>query len=240
MQSGIHLRWPAAWRFNFPHYHTMNSIPLLTIIAIVATAVHCIADEARTERIEFAAGESSAAVTGKVKGRDSVLYQLKAKVGQYLTVSLDTTNESADFNIYMSGQSPGDEALFASAMSNQGRKFTGQLNQSGDHSISVFLNRAARRREETANFTLHVSITEEPPVQAAEEKPATDPVPQKVVDDCFAALRKMVGDKSMTVISQKRGEASFIIDVKVEGAEKPWRCFHDGTQCTGTEYQGEG
>ena len=44
----------------------------------------------------------------------------------------------------------------------------------------------------------------------------------------------------MKVISAKRGETSFIIDVKFEGVEKPWRCFHDGSNCTGTEYQGEG
>ncbi len=222
------------------HYHTMNSIPLLTTIALVSMAIPSMADETHTERIEFAAGKTSAKITGKVTGRDTVLYQLKAKVGQHLTVSLDTNNESADFNLYIPDRSPGDEALFASAMSSQGRKFSGQLIQSGDHSITVFLNRAAGRREETASFTLHVSITDKPPVEAAEEKPASGPVPQKVVDDCLAALRKLVGDKPMTVLTQKRGEASFIIDVKVEGAEKPWRCFHDGTQCTGTEYQGEG
>jgi starvation-inducible outer membrane lipoprotein len=70
---------------------------------------------------------------------------------------------------------------------------------------------------------------------------ATEPVPQKVIDDCLAVLRNQVGQQTgMKVISAKRGESSFIIDVKVDSAEKPWRCFHDGTKCTGTEYQGEG
>ena len=76
--------------------------------------------------------------------------------------------------------------------------------------------------------------------QPAVEVPATGPVPQKVTDDCLAALRKMVGERGMQVISARRGESCFIVEVWVEGVEKPWRCFHDGTECFGTEYQGEG
>ena len=44
----------------------------------------------------------------------------------------------------------------------------------------------------------------------------------------------------MKVIVARRGEASFIVDVNVVGAVAPWQCYHDGTKCTGTEYQGEG
>ncbi len=65
-------------------------------------------------------------------------------------------------------------------------------------------------------------------------------VPQNVINDCLATLRGQVGSKPMTVLSSRRGENSYIVDVQVAGAEKPWRCFHDGTKCTGTEYQGEG
>ena len=87
---------------------------------------------------------------------------------------------------------------------------------------------------------LNVGVTDKHPGEHVEEKPAGGAVPQKVVDDCLAALRKQIGDKKMKVISKKRGEASFIVDVQAEGVEKPWRCFHDGSKCTGTEYQGEG
>ena len=66
-----------------------------------------------------------------------------------------------------------------------------------------------------------------------EEKPATGPVPEKVIADCLASLRKLVGGKAMKVLSARRSEAGFIIDVKVDGAQKPWRCFHDGNKCTG-------
>ncbi|MDF1853674.1 MAG: hypothetical protein P1U85_22765 [Verrucomicrobiales bacterium] len=73
-----------------------------------------------------------------------------------------------------------------------------------------------------------------------EEGPATDPVPQKVIDDCLAKLKTQIPDREMKVISARRGETSFIVDVEVTGVPEPWRCYHDGTNCTGTEYQGEG
>ncbi len=74
----------------------------------------------------------------------------------------------------------------------------------------------------------------------AEEKLATGAVPKKVIDDCLTALRNQIGREGMKVLRSRRGENSFVVDVKVEGAANPWRCFHDGTKCTGTEYQGEG
>ena len=219
----------------------MNHRLLLPILALAcASALPASADETRTEVVKFERGKSSAVISGKITGRESVIYKLNARDGQFLKVSLVPDKESADFNIYIPGRGPGDEALFASAMSTVGRKYTGQLYKTGDHSISVFLNRAAARRGESANYKLHLSITDKAPA-AGEEKPATGPVPQKVIDDCLTALRKQLGNETgMKVISAKRGETSFIIDVKADTAEKPWRCFHDGTKCTGTEYQGEG
>lgn len=73
-----------------------------------------------------------------------------------------------------------------------------------------------------------------------EEKPATGPVPRKVINDCIDALQKQIPDRDIMLISARRGEASYIVDLAVRGVAKPWRCYHDGTQCTGTEYQGEG
>ncbi len=213
-----------------------------TLISAIVCSVFitcAIADET-VKRIEFAHGESKTVISGKITGQESVLYKLNAKDGQFLNVSLTTDKESADFNLYIPGRGPGDEALFASAMSTVGRSYTGQLYKTGDHSISVFLNRNAARKGVTASYKLHVSITDKPPGTGKEEKPATDEVPQKIIDECLAALRKQVGDKKMKVLHSKRGETSFIIDVEVTGAQKPWRCFHDGTKCTGTEYQGEG
>lgn len=215
---------------NFRHF-----LPVLAVA--VATVLPASADETRTKVVKFERGRSSTVITDKITGHESVVFKLNARDKQFLKISLRPDNQSADFNIYIPGRGPGDEALFTSTTG--GREYTGQLYKTGDHSISVFLNRAAARRGETAKFDLVISVTDKPPAQ--EEKPATGAVPQKVIDDCLKALRKIVGHETgMKVIKAKRGETSFIIDVRVDSAEKPWRCFHDGTKCTGTEYQGEG
>jgi hypothetical protein len=78
------------------------------------------------------------------------------------------------------------------------------------------------------------------PRTAETERPSTSAVPEKVIDDCLVELREQIPDRDMKVIRARRGEGSFIIDVEVKGVPKPWRCYHDGTSCTGTEYQGEG
>lgn len=209
-----------------------------TALAAALLPVVAIADQTHTHRIEFEKGKSSATVTGKVSGHDTVLYKIKAHNRQFLKVTFKPDKASAGYNIYIPGRGPGDEALHISETG--GNDYLGQLYKTGDHTISVFLNRADARRGATANFTLHVSVTDKQP-GAAEEKPVAGAVPRKVIDDCLAALRKQVGNETgMKVIEARRGENSFIIDVRVDSAEKPWRCFHDGTKCTGTEYQGEG
>jgi hypothetical protein len=209
---------------------------LSAFVAILPVAA--LADQTTTHRVQFAAGKASATLTGKVSGGDTVLYKLNAKNGQFLKVTFKPDKESAGYNIYIPGRGPGDEALHISETG--GREYLGQLYKTGDHTISVFLNRNAARKGVTANYTLHISVTDKAP-GAGEEKPATGEVPKKVIDDCLQALRKQLGNETgMKVIKAKRGENSFIIDVRVDSAEKPWRCFHDGSKCTGTEYQGEG
>lgn len=212
-------------------------IRILTSSIIGAVLVTAAAAEQTTKRIEFERGKSEAIVSGKISGRDDVLYKLNARDGQFLLVEMLPGVKGADFNIFIPSRGPGEEALYNS--STGGRKYLGQLYKSGNHSILVYQNRAAARRGETAEYKMLVRVTNDKP--AEEEVPATGPVPQKVIDDCLAALRKQVGNEAgLKVLKAERGENSFIIDVRVEGAEKPWRCFHDGGKCTGTEYQGEG
>jgi hypothetical protein len=212
-----------------------RSLALLILPALLPGSLS--AQESTTKRIQFERGTSQAIVAGKITGREDVVYRLNARDGQFLQVEMLPGVKGADFNIFIPGRGPGDEALYNS--STGGRKYLGQLYKSGDHSILVYQNRAAARRGETAAYRMLVRVTNEKP--AAEEVPATGPVPQKVIDDCLVALRKQVGNTAgMKVLRAERGENSFIVDVKVETAEKPWRCYHDGTRCTGTEYQGEG
>lgn len=142
----------------------MKTLPLITAALTLATAVAApAAEETRTERVKFEAGKSSAVISGKITGRESVVYKLNARDKQFLDVKLEPDNESTDFNIYIPGRGPGDEALFASAMGDGSRHYTGQLYKTGDHSISVFMNRAVARQGKTSKFKITFKVTDAPP-----------------------------------------------------------------------------
>lgn len=72
---------------------------------------------------------------------------------------------------------PGDEALFNSLSG--GRDYLGQLYKTGDHTIDVFLNRAAARRGDTTEYKIVARVTDKKP--APEEKPNTGHIPKKVI-----------------------------------------------------------
>jgi len=208
----------------------------IVLSAFLFSVPAALAEEGASQRIQFERGASQATVSGKLSGREDVVYKLNARDGQFLQVRMLPGVKGADFNIYIPGRGPGEEALYSS--STGGREYLGQLYKTGEHSIMVFQNRAAARRGDATEYKMLVRVTDEKP--AEEEVPAEGEVPERVIADCFAALRKQVPDREMKVIRAVRGETSFIIDFEVEGVPKPWRVFHSGSEVTGTEYQGEG
>ena len=208
-------------------------LPLL-IASLVTGSLH--AEKSEVRQIQFKRGKSEAIVTGKVKGREEVVYKIRAREGQFLQVQMLPGSDSADYNIYIPGRGAGDEALFGSAAG--GSNYLGQLYKTGDHTIMVFQNRAAARRGETASYKILVSVTDK--IHSEEKAPANMDIPKKVITDCRLKLAKQLGRKKLTLLSARRGENSYIVDFEVAGVAQPWRCYHDGTKCTGTEYQGEG
>lgn len=144
----------------------MNPLLKSTLVAsgmLLACAIELRSQEdgSRTVRVEFDAGTGGKAVEDRITGREFVVFKLNAREKQFLKVRLVPDNESVDFNIYIPGRGPGDEALYTSALG--GREYVGQLYATGDHSISVFLNRAAARRGESAKFTIEFSVTDQAP-----------------------------------------------------------------------------
>lgn len=115
------------------------------------------ADETRTVRVQFERGTSGATITDRITGYESVNYILGAREGQFLTVSLRPDNQSTGFNIYVPGKGPGDEALYNSDTGG-GYEYYGQLYLTGDHTVSVFLNRNAARGGQTANYDIVFEI----------------------------------------------------------------------------------
>lgn len=142
----------------------MKALPLFTLALTLATVIAApAAEETRIERVKFESGNTSAVISGRITGRESIIYKLHARENQFLDVRLKPDNESTDFNIHIPGRGPGDEALFASATG--GREYTGQLYKTGDHSVSVFMNRVAARQGKTSNFKITFKVTDGPPAQ---------------------------------------------------------------------------
>ncbi len=191
------------------------------------------ADDERVERVQFKQGESETVVAGKITGNESVLYKVNARDGQFLKVSLRPDNQSAEYNIYIPGLEPGDDALFGSATG--GREYFGQLYKSGDHSISVFLNRNAARKGETARYDLAITVTSRSPEEVTTEgttevsssgEPGEGDWKTRAAGASLAAVRELMGHDRVSLISVERGETATIVMVRVEGAEAPWRCRH--------------
>lgn len=131
----------------------MKACSALLLAAALLFSATAAAERPRTVRVQFERGSSSAVVTDRIRGHEYVLYKLRARKGEFLKVGLRPDNPSADFNIYIPGRVPGDEALYNSAAGGS-REYYGQLYVDGDHTVSVFLNRNAARLGQTAHYDL--------------------------------------------------------------------------------------
>lgn len=125
----------------------------------------------RQEQIKFEEGASSAIVTGKIKGDQIVDYQLRASAKQTMSITFKPSNPSAYFNVLPPGS---QVAIFIGSTS--GNRFEARLPADGLYTIRVYLMRNAARRNETANYTLGVSIasTDKPAATASETFPAIE------------------------------------------------------------------
>ncbi|NJO67495.1 MAG: DNA breaking-rejoining protein [Rhodospirillales bacterium] len=94
----------------------------------------------RTERVQFAAGATSANVEGTIKGYETVDYLLGARKGQSMNVSMATDNTANYFNILAPGET--DTAFFIGSTS--GNQFEGVLPATGDYKVRVYMMRSAR------------------------------------------------------------------------------------------------
>ena len=131
--------------------------PPFVIVALLAAAPAWAnaADGIVSKPLQFTKGTSSATVNGAIKGYQIIDYKLRAKAGQTMTASLQTSNPSSYFNVLPPGSD--DVAIFVGSTS--GNEFSGALPSDGEYRIRVYMMRNAARRNETANFTLKVGIT---------------------------------------------------------------------------------
>lgn len=95
----------------------------------------------------------AAAITGRVKGRETVDYVVRAQASQVLTVVFKSSQPSAYFNVLHPGS---EEALFVGSVS--GERFEASLPAAGEYRIRVYLMRNAARRNATARYSLKTSL----------------------------------------------------------------------------------
>ncbi len=132
----------------------------ICLLALVTAATGAEA-QMRTEPVRFAAGADRARVTGTLVGDDFVAYTLDAEAGQTMTVALEASNGATYFNVY----APGTGARRRGA-GQQRRHHAGDQplrghagGQTGRYTISVYMMRAAARRDERSDYTLDIAVS---------------------------------------------------------------------------------
>lgn len=133
-------------------YFWLLAVTLLFAMSDSAEAV------IRQEQVQFNQGASETQIKGRIKGRETVDYTVRARPGHVLSVTFKRRNRSAYFNILPPGS---EEAIFIGSSS--GDSFKAKMAIDGLYTIRVYLMRNAARRNETAPYTLQVGMMDAEP-----------------------------------------------------------------------------
>ena len=129
---------------------SIGSVALFLLVVGLAPAQ---AQEVRQERLLPEGIGSLLMVEDSLTGDEIVDYRIAAEESQILSVDLLTSNAAAYFNILPAGA---EAALFIGSTSGTVADIPAPA--AGDYVIRVYLMRSAARRNETADYTLAVSV----------------------------------------------------------------------------------
>jgi hypothetical protein len=141
--------------------------------------------------LAFAKGASSAMVTGRITGGETVDYVVRAAAGQTLAVTLTPSNPSNYFNVLPPGSD--DEAMYNGQ---NGEPFRGLLPTDGSYRVRVYLMRNEARRHGTSSFTLSVEVTGKPLLPLPAARDALVPGTHYHATAPIACLAVPYGDKA--------------------------------------------
>lgn len=136
----------------------MKTFLFILSVGLITAFTFVYADEIRNETVKFKPGTSSTSIKDSITGYESVNYKVGAKAGQQMTVEMTTDNTSNYFNIFEPGKGPGDAAMYIG--STEGNNYEGNLPTDGEYTVQVYLYRNAARRNEKANYTLNIEVTD--------------------------------------------------------------------------------
>ena len=128
--------------------HKLSASLLLLTVATIA-----LAQDVRRETLDIAQVNDLRILEGTITGREIVDYQVSGKRSQILSVDLLTSNPASYFNLLRAGSK---QAIFIG--SNRGTVADLPLPESGAYVIRVYLMRSAARRDETARYSLGISL----------------------------------------------------------------------------------
>ena len=129
----------------------MKRLLILTLLSALFFSLSLSISAQTKVRVKFAKGTSSIVLKGKVVGYKYIDYLVRAKSGQTMSVSLDSTNEGCSFVIFYSDMKNVDEAADVT-------NFTRNVDVDDDYIVRVLLPRSAARRKESATYTLNIDI----------------------------------------------------------------------------------
>jgi hypothetical protein len=107
----------------------------------------------RIERIQLAAGLTSATINGRIKGEEAVGYTMGATEGQTMSVAFRPENPDCHFNVLP----PGSEAALHDG-TNAGNDFSITLPLSGDYVTRVYLIQSAAQRGDVCDYKITLEI----------------------------------------------------------------------------------
>lgn len=106
-------------------------------------------DSVVTKQVRFAKGKHSTVIKGSAKYAMSYVYDLRAKEGQTMTISLEGKNSELSFSVIAPDEETMEDGFSVT-------EWTGELPQSGKYSIVVVMN--DEDAKSAALFTLRVEI----------------------------------------------------------------------------------
>lgn len=106
------------------------------------------------KRARFPQGADSAVLRGTLVGRSYIDHLVRGRAGQTLSVEMGRVSNAVSFNVLP----PGSTGVAMAIGDLIGRRYEGLLPDDGDFIVRVFLNRAAVRRGERADFAVSVRL----------------------------------------------------------------------------------
>ena len=127
----------------------------LALLTLGAASAVLAADDP-TQRVIFAPGKNSAAITGTVTGYRSLRYLVAGRAGQVLTTSFTPSKKTLYYNVAKGSH------LLRDGSSEDSPDWSAQLDADGDYVIDVYLKSGDARKNVEATFTLTVTISNTP------------------------------------------------------------------------------